>query len=165
MKVEIRPGRAADTPPLTAIYNHYVENTAITFDTRAFSVEERKPWFEQFAEDGPYRILVAEQGGELLGWACSLRFRTKAAYETSVETSIYCAPRAVGRGVGAKLYAALLDALAATDLHRAYAGVTLPNDASLALHRRFGFTPVGVYSEVGFKFDRYWDVAWYQREL
>lgn len=165
MTIELRPGRLDDLPVLTALYNHYVEHTPITFDTRLFSEAERRPWLEQFALDGPHRLWVALEEGALLGWACSMRFRVKAAYDTSVETSIYCAPDAVGKGLGRTLYGALFDSLGDTGLHRAYAGITLPNDASIALHERFGFRRVGVYGEVGFKLGRYWDVAWYERAL
>jgi phosphinothricin acetyltransferase len=84
---------------------------------------------------------------------------------TSVETSIYLAPEATGRGMGTDLYAALFAALAEEDLHRAYAGVTLPNTASVALHRKFGFRSIGVYREVGRKFGKYWDVEWFEKPL
>ena len=89
----------------------------------------------------------------------------KPAYSTSVEVSVYCAPEAAGRGVGTLLYASLFEALAGEDLHRAYAGITQPNEASVRLHARFGFRPIGMYEEVGRKFDRYWDVAWYEKKL
>jgi len=82
-----------------------------------------------------------------------------------VETSIYCAPEATGRGIGAMMYQVLFDALKNEDIHRMLAGITLPNDASIRLHRRFGFTEVGVFSENGRKLDRYWDVVWMQRPL
>jgi len=79
--------------------------------------------------------------------------------------SVYLDPQAGGQGLGSALYARLFDALKGEDVHRALAGVTLPNDASLALHKRFGFEPVGTYSEVGRKFDRYWDVMWIEKLL
>lgn len=79
--------------------------------------------------------------------------------------SVYCAPEAAGRGIGTLLYTALFEALAGEDLHRAYAGIALPNEASVRLHDRFGFRHLGTYEEVGRKFDRYWDVAWYEKKL
>jgi phosphinothricin acetyltransferase len=83
----------------------------------------------------------------------------------TVETSVYCGPEATGRGVGTALYTALFDALKDEPLHRAIAGATLPNDASVALHRRFRFEPVGVTHAVGYKLGRYWDVAWLEKAL
>ncbi|MFD8547431.1 GNAT family N-acetyltransferase [Streptomyces sp. NPDC059649] len=101
----------------------------------------------------------------LLGYATSSAFRPKAAYAPSVEVTVYCAPEAAGRGVGTLLYEALFEALAKEDVHRAYAGITQPNEASTRLHTRFGFRHIGTYTEVGRKFGRYWDVAWYQKDL
>jgi phosphinothricin acetyltransferase len=161
----LRPGVAADLPALVAIYNHYVEKTSITFDIEPFSVQTRRPWFEQFAARGRYRLVVAEHAGEPIGYACSLQFRAKRAYDPSVETSIYLAPPWTGRGLGTRLYAELFAALADEPVHRAYAGVTLPNAASVALHEKLGFKRVGLMHEVGFKLGSYWDVAWYERPL
>lgn len=152
-------------PALTEIYNHYVLSSAITFDVEAVSVETRRKWFARYAAHGRHRLLVAVQGETVVGYATSGPFRERAAYGPSVELSAYCAPDAIGRGVGSRLYEALLDALSAEDVHRVYAGIALPNDASERLHRRFGFRPVGVMSEVGRKFDRYWDVIWMELRL
>jgi len=161
----IRPVRPDDLAALTALYNHYVASGAVTFDVEPYTPETRRPWLEQFAERGPHRLLVAEEGGVLLGYAGSMRFRPKAAYATSVETTLYLAPEAQGRGVGSRLYTALFEALRGEDLHRALAGVTLPNEASLRLHERFGFRRIGSFSEVGRKHGRYWDVAWLEKPL
>lgn len=163
--VSIRRGVADDLPELTGIYNHYVRETAITFDLASFEVEERRPWFEGFAATGRHQLFVAEREARLLGYACSHRFRAKGAYDGSVETTVYLDPTAVGEGLGSRLYAALFDALAGEDVHRALAGITLPNAASVALHEHFGFTPIGVFREVGHKFDRYWDVEWYEKAM
>src|SRR5581483_5478546 len=161
----IRPARAEDLPRLVEIYNHYVRETAITFDLEPWSVEQRRPWFEQFRETGPHRLLVAERDGAIAGYAGSHRFRDKAAYDTTVETTIYCAAEATGAGIGSALYRALFAALAGEDLHLAVAGITLPNPASVALHERFGFARAGVMHAVGRKFGRYWDVGWYEKRL
>ena len=164
MIVTIRAGRADDLTALTRIYNHFVENTHVTFDLEPFTVDARQEWFGHYAPTGRHRLLVAEAaGGEAVGYATSGRFRDKPAYARSVETTVYCAPETVGFGVGSALYAALFEALADEDVHRAYAGVALPNDASLALHRRFGFTEIGTFREVGRKFDKWWDVTWLER--
>jgi phosphinothricin acetyltransferase len=161
----VRPASPTDLERLLAIYNHYVLTTPITFDLEPLTLEQRRPWLEEHAEHGPYRLLVVEEGGLVQGYASSSRFRTRAAYDTTVETSIYCAPQATGRGLGTLLYRALFEALAPEDLHLAVAGVTLPNPASVRLHQRFGFEPAGVMHEVGRKFGRYWDVAHFQKRL
>lgn len=161
--IAIRPGVRADVPRLTEIYNYYVVNTPATFDIEPYAVEKRLAWFEQFGASGRYRILVAEEGCVVLGYACTMRFRPKAAYETTVETSIYFAADTTGKGLGSRLYGALFEALRDEDINRYVAGYTLPNPASAALHERFGFKRVGVFSEVGRKFGKYWDVAWNER--
>lgn len=166
-EVQVRPGSEDDLKALTDLYNHYVRETPITFDTEPFAPEERRPWLLSHPEDGPYRLRVATDADsqEILGYASSGPYRPKPAYATSVETTVYVAPHAGGRGIGSLLYASLFDALAGEDVHRAYAAVAQPNEASARLHARFGFRPVGTYREVGRKFGRYWDVAWYERRL
>ena len=159
----IRRGRHDDLAVLTAIYNHYIRETAITFDLEPYTVEARRPWLESFTENGRYQLFVAEDGGRVVGWACSRMFRERRAYETSAETSVYLAADVHRRGLGTQLYTQLFDAVAGEDIHRFIAGITLPNDASIALHARFGFERVGVMREVGRKFDRYWDVLWMEK--
>ncbi|MCX4859532.1 GNAT family N-acetyltransferase [Streptomyces canus] len=170
-EVQVRTGAEGDLGALTDIYNHYVRETPITFDTAVFTPEERRPWLLSHPEDGPYRLMVATAtdptgtSQRILGYATSSPFRAKPAYATSVEVTVYLAPDAGGRGIGTLLYKALFEALAAEDLHRAYAGIAQPNEASRRLHERFGFRHVGTYEEVGRKFGRYWDVAWYEKAL
>ncbi|MGZ4610458.1 MAG: N-acetyltransferase family protein [Actinomycetes bacterium] len=161
----VRPGGLGDLPALTDIYNHYVRSGAATFDIAELTVEQRREWLLHYAESGPHRLLVAVVDGEVVGYATSGPFRAKPAYATSVETSVYCRADSTGRGLGRLLYGELFAALAGEDLHRAYAGVALPNDASVALHERAGFRAVGTYAEVGRKFGRYWDVRWFERAL
>lgn len=161
----VRPAVPDDLPRLTEIYNHYVTTTPVTFDIAPFTVDQRRPWFDGHPDRGPHRLLVAVECGRVAGYATSSPFKTKAAYATSVEVSVYCAPGATGRGLGRALYTGLFAALAGEDVHRAYAGIALPNDASLRLHHAFGFRDVGVYEEVGRKFGRYWDVAWLEKRL
>ena len=163
--IVIRPATRADLPQITSIYNHYVLNTPITFDIEPLGPEQRVGWFNEHTEGSRYRLLVGEEGGRILGYAGTGRFRSKAAYDTTAEVTVYCAPGATGRGIGAMMYQRLFDALRNEDLRRLVAGITLPNEASIALHRRFGFTEVGVFSENGRKFDRYWDVLWMERSL
>ena len=162
---KIRPAMRDDLPRLTEIYNYYVVNTPITFDLEPVTVEQRVRWFDEHAGAGRHQLFVAEDAGLVVGWAGTGPFRDRAAYDTSVETSIYCAHDAKGRGVGTMLYSALFEALKDEDINRLLGGITIPNEASIKLHRRFGFTEVGVFSECGRKFDRYWDVVWMERPL
>jgi len=160
--VAIRPAVLRDLPAITDIYNHYIVNTTITFDLAPFEPGDRRAWFDD------HRLLVAvdEAGsGAVLGYASTSRWRPKAAYETTVESSVYCRADAVGRGIGTRLYEALFESIKDEDVHRIVAGVSLPNPASVALHERLGFQRVGVFERVGRKFGRYWDVAWFQRPL
>ncbi len=164
--VVARTAMQTDLERIVDIYNHYIENTPVSFETETHTVEDRQEWFAGFKETGPYRLMVAELDGAVIGFACSARFNPRAAYSTSVETSVYLEPDSTGRGYGAPLYRALLDELdQEPGLHRAYGGISQPNPASNALHERLGFRYVGTFREVGYKFDRYWDVARYEREL
>jgi phosphinothricin acetyltransferase len=161
----IRAATRADLPRLTEIYNYYVINTPITFDLEPLTVEARRPWFEEHSERGRYRLLVAVEDGVVIGYASTGRFRVKRAYDPTVDSSIYCASDAMGRGVGSMLYTALFEAIANEDINRIVAGVTLPNDASLALHQRFGFRVVGTFTEIGRKLGRFRDVMQLERPL
>jgi phosphinothricin acetyltransferase len=161
----VRPGAESDLPALLSIYNHYVVHTPITFDDEPLTLEQRREWLSHYSTRGPHRLLVAEIAGAVVGYACSSVFRPKGAYRTSVETSVYLAPDRTRRGIGSALYRELFAALTGEDVHRAYAGVTLPNPASLALHRRFGFEPAGLHDEVGRKLGRFWSVQWLEKRL
>lgn len=162
-ETRIRTAERRDLARITEIYNYYVLNTPVTFDVEAYTVERRETWFGQFGSTGRHRLLVAEEDGTVMGYAGTTRFRPKAAYETTVETTIYCAPEAVGKGMGRRLYTELFELLKGEDIHRFVAGYALPNAATEALHRRFGFKVVGVFSENGRKFGKYWDVCWVER--
>ena len=156
-----RPATNDDLPAIERIYHHYVINSHSTFDVEA---QSRLGWFEQF-DGGKYRCILAVVDDTVLGYACSQRFRAKAAYETTVELSIYLEHDMTLRGIGKALYRELFSALENEDLHRAYAGIALPNEPSIALHEQFGFSLLGQYTEVGRKFGKYWDVAWYEKAL
>ncbi len=162
----IRRATRADLPALVRIYNHYVTNTHITFDTVTFSAEERLPWLESFSPSGPYRLLLVEDSSRPVGYASSIEYKAKPAYRPSVETTIYLDPAFCGRGVGRVLYGRLLEELKSEhSLHRAYAGIALPNSQSVSLHEKLGFRLVGTFREAGLKFGKYWDVSWYEKDL
>lgn len=164
--ITVRPYRAEDLVPLTELVNHYVRETPFTFQLEPFSLEEQQAWVNEHRDRGPHRILVADADDDgVVGFASSSRYRPRGAYETSVETSVYVAPAWTGRGLGIRLYTALFEALAGEEVHRAYAVITMPNPASVALHERFGFRQAGYFSEQGRKFGRYWDVAWFEKRF
>ena len=160
----VRPATPDDVPAITAVYGHHVEHTLATFDLVPPTEADRAAWLAAHA-GGPHRVLVAERAGAVVGFAASGPFRARPAYDATVETSIYLAPDATGQGLGRVLYGALFGALADAGLHRAMAVIAQPNPASEALHRAFGFTHVGTFGEVGRKFDRWVDIAWFQKEL
>ena len=161
----IRRAVGADLSELTRIYNHYVVHTAVTFDTEPWSIERRGEWLAGFSDSGRHQLFVAEQDGTVVGYGGSSRFRVKAAYHSTVESTVYLDPAATGRGLGSLLYKRLFDALEGTGVHRVLAGMTLPNEASSRLHDRLGFRSCGVMHEVGHKLGRYWDVEWLERSV
>ena len=161
----IRHATLPDLEAINRVSNHYIETTHYTFDVEPFSSAQRREWFADFSDTGRYQLFVAHRDGAFVGFAHSRPLRAKSAYETSVETTVYLDPNARGTGAGTLLYQALFEALRSEDVHRAYAGLALPNPASVALHLRFGFRDVGTYEEVGRKFERYWSVCWYELAL
>lgn len=164
-EASIRHGTEADLDAVNRVYNHYVVTSPVTFDVAPITAEERLAWYREFATQGPYQLLVATDAQAFLGFAHSKRLRPKAAYDTTVETTIYLDPEVTGRGIGRTLYGKLFEALEKEALHRAYAGITLPNPSSVALHEELGFRPIGRYDEVGRKFDRWWSVQWFEKPL
>lgn len=164
--VTLRPAHPADVGPLTTIFNHYVRTSHCTFQTEPATAEERaRVWFPEGGAADAHRVLVASVGDEILGYAQSGRFRPRPAYDRTVETTVYCRPETVGRGLGSRLLEQLLATLAGTPAHQAVAFIALPNEASEALHLRLGYVLRGVLPEVGHKLGRAWDVAIYQRSL
>ncbi|WP_406830242.1 N-acetyltransferase family protein [Pedococcus sp. KACC 23699] len=158
----VRDATPTDLPAMAAIYDEQVRTSVATFDT--------EPRGTSYLGDklanagGSDLVLVADRGGEVLGYAFSGPFRPRPAYDGTKEVSVYLATQARGLGLGSLLYGALLARLdGLPEVHTQVAVIALPNDASIALHRRHGFVEVGVLREVGRKFDRWVDTAWYQR--
>jgi phosphinothricin acetyltransferase len=161
--VSVRAATAIDLAAINDIYNAYVQCSHATFDLEPMSLATRATWFAGFDTTGAHQVVVASISGEVVGYAASSQLRSKPAYAVSVETSVYVAPDMERHGVGGALYGSLLRLIDEAGIHRTWAAIALPNDASVKLHERFGFEPAGVFREVGYKFDRYWDVAWYGR--
>ena len=162
----VRAATLADAAVINRIYNHYVRNTAITFDLEPWSTQRRATWIAEFAGDeNPYHAIVAELDGEVAGFAYNGEFRPRAAYQLSTETTVYTDPEKQVPGTGAALYKTLFQQIKKTNLHRAYAVIALPNPRSIAFHQRFGFTPVGTLHQVGYKFGNHYDVTWFEKVL
>jgi L-amino acid N-acyltransferase YncA len=158
----IRLATPDDAEQVQAVYAPYCQ-TPISFELGPPSVEEMRGRLAKVL--GPYPWLVCEDDGEVLGYAYATQHRERAAYRWSVDTAIYVRQGRQRRGVGRALYASLLAVLPLQGYVTAYAGVTLPNPASVGLHEAMGFEPVGVYRQVGFKCGSWHDVAWFQRPL
>ncbi len=165
MDVTIRPAVAADLARINEIYNGYIVDSHISFDLEPWSVERREAWARRYATTGPYRIFVADTAERVIGVAYSSPYRMKDAYRTSIESTVVVDPAFIGRGIGRRLLTALLKALAQTAVHRAYAVIALPNDASVALHESLGYRRVGTFDEVGFKLGRYWSTTILEKRI
>lgn len=159
----IRDAKPADAAAIAAIYNHYIAKTVVTFEEVEVTAEEMRRRRRLVAEKFPW--LVVEEAGSVVGYAYASPWHARAAYRHSVETTVYLAPDATGRGLGRPLYEALLDRLPPLGVHAAIGGIALPNPASVALHERLGFAKAAHYREVGHKFGRWIDVGYWQLTL
>ena len=163
---EIRDVEPADAAPLTDIFNHYIEHAHSSFDEAPVSVESIANWVGFYGAEGQHRLLVAVEAGTVVGYASGSAYRAPhLAFRHTIEVSIQLAPGVRGRGIGTQLYAGLFDALQDQPIHRALAGVALPNPASVALHRRFGFREVGVFNEYAIKNGGYISSAWMEKAM
>ncbi|HEY1555449.1 MAG TPA: GNAT family N-acetyltransferase [Kofleriaceae bacterium] len=159
----IRPARAGDFAAIAEITNFYIATTAIHFAYEPIATAELEGAWRTAGERFPW--LVAEEAGAVVGYAKAGTWRDRDAYSWTCEVGLYIADAARGRGLGGALYRELLAEVARRGFRSAIAGIALPNDASVALHARLGFAPVGVVREAGFKHDRWHDVAFYQLAL
>jgi L-amino acid N-acyltransferase YncA len=166
VQLRVRDAADRDAGEIARIYRPYVEESVASFEDvspdgaemlRRMHGSPRLPWL--VAED------AEDAGGTVVGYAYAARHRERAAYRWSVDCSVYVDPGARRRGVGRLLYGELLPLLRTLGYFRAYAGIALPNPASVGLHEAVGFTPVGVYRNVGFKHDGWHDVGWWQLSL
>jgi phosphinothricin acetyltransferase len=162
--MQIRAAVADDAKAIAAIYNHFIVNTAISFEEQPVSDAEMAQRIADVQAAGlPW--LVAEQERQLLGYAYATKWRVRHAYRFSVESSVYLAPQSGRQGLGTALYADLLAQLKAKDYRLVIGGIALPNEASVALHEKMGFKKVAHFGEVGFKFGRWIDVGYWERKL
>jgi phosphinothricin acetyltransferase len=161
--VRIARATAADAAAIASIYAPYVTASIVSFETEAPGEAEMRGRIE--AADDSFPWLAADEAGTVLGYCYACAFRPRPAYRFTVETSVYVADGAHRRGIGTALYAALLPLLEAQGFAQAIAAITLPNEASVRLHETFGFSQIGTYERVGFKFREWRSVGLWQRAL
>jgi phosphinothricin acetyltransferase len=149
-----------DAAACAAIYAPSVESTPISFELTPPDAAEFAHRIEKYSST--HQFLVAEDGGEVVGYAYACGWNERPAYDWVVEVSVYVAPDRKGEGIGGALYAELLDHLRAQGFHVAVAGITLPNPASIALHERLGFESIGALREIGWKIGGWHDVGYWQ---
>ena len=160
----IRAATADDAAAICAIYNRYVCATTISFEEEPVTPGEMAQRIAD-VQGGALPWLAMVEGDKLVGYAYATKWRVRPAYRTSVETSVYLDPDYAGRGAGTLLYQALLDDLRSRGLHLAIAGIAQPNEVSVRLHEKLGFTKVAHFSEVGRKFGRWVDVGYWELKL
>lgn len=156
----IRPVKTEDAAALSTIYNFYVENTTITFEEVRVSVDEFAKRIQDVSAAHPW--LVAEVNGDVIGYGYAGTWKARSAYRYCVESTMYLTQAAMGRGYGTVLYQQLIDELRKRDVHSILAGIATPNEASFALHKKLGFEQVGLFRQVGKKFNRWLDVAYWE---
>jgi L-amino acid N-acyltransferase YncA len=160
----LRVAEIRDAEAIHAIYAPIVSHSAISFEIDPPTVAQVRDRIAQTLPQFPWLVSIDAQGG-IDGYAYASRHRERAAYQWSVDTAVYVRADARGTGVGKRLYRALFDELVALGYYHAYAGIALPNAASVALHETVGFTPIGVYRNVGYKLGAWRDVGWWQKSL
>lgn len=160
-----RPATRADVPAIVAIYNDAVIHTTASYDYDPRPIEHRMAWFLDHETTG-YAVFVAcDTDGAVVGWSALNRFHDRAGYRFTSENSVYVAPACRGHGVGSLLLEPLIGAAEQRGLHSIIAAIDASNTASIRLHARFGFEQVGLFKQVGYKFDRWLDVVYMQRLL
>lgn len=162
----IRRATPQDAGGINAVYNPYILDSPATFETEPISDGARRQWVTDLSADPRFPVFVAEdENASIVGFANAAPFDPRPAYGTSVKTSIFMMPDEQGTGTGRRLYEAVFDALAETDVHRAYGLIVAPNDASAALHLRLGFRHISTLNEVGRKFGSFHDVMWFEKQF
>jgi phosphinothricin acetyltransferase len=166
ISIAVRAATPDDLPAVAAIYTHYTLRTTTTVNTEVRTPREWRERFEKNVAEGRHHLLVADVDGSIAGFVETQQFRPKPAYDRSLELSVYVAPDRTGHGIGDALYAELFARLRDDEtMHRAFAIIALPNEASVAFHERQGFTYRGTLSQAGYKFGGYLDIAYYERAL
>ncbi|MEM7381100.1 MAG: arsinothricin resistance N-acetyltransferase ArsN1 family B [Bacteroidota bacterium] len=159
----IRTVVRADAQAIAAIYNHYIENDIATFEEQPITADEMEMRISRIVPELPW--LVYEESGAVLGYAYASPWNPRSAYRFSVESTVYLKADIKGKGVGSRLYSALLKQLEAQNIRMVIGGISLPNAASQRLHEKFGYEKVAHFREVGYKFGRWIDVGYWQLKI
>lgn len=158
----IRTVQIDDAEATARIYNHYIRHTIITFEEDEIPATEMRRRIEE-TQSLELPWLVAEMDGQVVGYAYASKWKGRCAYRYSVEITVYLSDESKGRGIGTALYDHLFKALKSLGYHVAIGGISLPNDASIALHEKMGMVKIGEFREVGYKFGRWIDVGYWQK--
>ena len=161
MTISIRYANECDAASLARIYNHYIASTYITFETDPLSAKDMADRVSE-TQNASLPWLVAEESGEIAGYAYASKWKGRCAYRFSVETTVYLDSSRTGRGIGFQLYTELIAAIRTLSMHAVIGGIALPNEQSIALHERLGFKKVAHFEQVGYKQDRWVDVGYWQ---
>lgn len=157
----IRNAKPEDAQTICDIYNYYVLNTIVTFEEDSVLADDMADRIKKVTEK--YTWLVYEQKGEIIGYAYAGEWKSRCSYRFSVESSVYLKNGFSGQGIGSKLYEALFKELEKTDIHAVIGGISLPNEGSIALHEKFGFEKIAQFKEVGYKFNKWIDVGYWEK--
>ncbi len=160
----IRKVGISDSKQIAIIYNHYIKNTVITFEEASVTEIEIGRRIEE-TNSNKLPWLVAEEGGQIVGYAYASKWKGRCAYRFSVEITVYLSPTKTHNGWGTKLYSELFEQLKGLKVHSVIGGIALPNPGSIALHEKFGMEQVALFKEVGFKFSNWVDVGYWQRKI
>lgn len=156
----IRAITLEDAKAIAEIYNYYILNTIVTFEEASVSPEEMEGRILAITSKFPW--LVYESEGEIKGYAYGSEWKSRCAYKYSLESSVYLKHDETGKGIGSRLYEELLEQLRTLDFHAVIGGISLPNEKSISLHEKFGFNKIAQFREVGYKFEKWIDVGYWE---
>ena len=164
-KIVIRFIEDQDAKRIADIYNHYISNTVITFEEDPVSVDDMSTRIDKIKSDSLPWLVAEDESGQVIGYAYATKWRDRFSYRFSVEVTVYLSPKHAGKGHGTLLYTELFKQLKAKNIHSVIGGITLPNAASVAVHEKLGMKKIAHFSEVGYKFEQWLDVGYWQGTL
>ena len=162
MNAMIRPAEAKDASDIVEIYNHYILHSHATFELKTIDAEEMATRIAKVQQTFDLPWIVLEIASKVIGYAYATQWKAREAYSKTTETSIYLSKDSGGKGYGSQLYAELIEQLKSLDFHAIIGGMSLPNESSQLLHEKLGFQKIAHFKEVGYKFDRWIDVGYWE---
>ncbi len=159
----IRTANIEDSADILRIYAHYIINTAYTFEVDVPEISQFTKRVEEISKEYPFLVYVQDE--KIVGYAYASKHKERAAYCYDVDVSVYLDIECVGAGIGTKLYNMLFEMLKKQGFYNAYAGITVPNERSVELHKKYGFEDIGVFKKTGYKFDKWHGVQWMGKTL